>query len=495
MDKGDLLVAIENGMNIIFHSPGGTGKSWTLKEIAKYCKNKLHKVVACTATTGVAAINLNSPENAISSSTLHSWAGIGVVSEDTSVQKLFYKVWNHPGSRDKWLATDVLIIDEISMLGLSLFDKLDYIGRKVRRSPDFPFGGIQLIVSGDFLQLPPVKDNWVFKSSVWEECKFTSVVLEEAKRYKDLDWFNMLLRIRIGDHTKEDVKKLYSRNIAYQKLIEDTEKKSDTQTIKPTILYSTNKNVQEHNEKELFKLPGASRTFIADDVFTQLNEGGKYEHYVNLLDDAIPKAVQFKTGAQVMLKVNLDVKQGYVNGSRGVVLDIGPDYMVVKFINGSEKKIQKHVWVMEDKDGKMTRTQMPFILAWALSIHKSQGCTLDYVICDLGPTIFTTGQAYVALSRVRDMSGLFISDFWPQSIKVNLFARDYAKKLKQNSLKLTEFDSSDDTPLLEEKTDTHLPEEIENQEIENQCEELIEEITYEKDGTVYTLRFIHEQQK
>jgi ATP-dependent DNA helicase PIF1 len=157
-----------------------------------------------------------------------------------------------------------------------------------------------------------------------------------------------------------------------------------------------------------------------------------------MLDDILPKSVAFKVGAQVMLKVNLNVKKGLVNGSRGVILQMEREFVFVRFINGQRIRVPLHTCVIEDKDGKASRTQIPFILAHSLTIHKVQGATLDFVICDLGPSVFAEGQAYVALSRARNIKGLFISEFFPPCIKVNKQALKYSKELKKKAI---EYDS------------------------------------------------------
>ena len=422
-----ILVAVENGENIILHGPGGTGKSYKLREIAENLTAQ-GKWVCCTATTGVAALNLNVPEKKIAATTLHSWAGVGLA--QGVAKKLYAKVYHDEQAKKRWLYTDVLILDEVSMLGADLFDKLDYIGRNIRLEKEKPFGGLQLILSGDFLQLPPVKDEWAFKSFAWKEMPLVPFIFETPKRYDDEAYFELLLRVREGKQTREDVKKLRARVRAHQKLQKILEKTESMNVIKPTILYSRRVDVDYYNEQELEKLPGRTMEYVADDTFTAFNGNARYDHYIRLLDDAMPKAVPLKVGAQVMLKCNLDVKGGLVNGSRGVILEMNPEDVYVRFINGKKLIVKKHTWTIEDKDGKASRSQIPFILAWALTIHKAQGATLDYAICDLGPSVFAPGQAYVALSRVRNLKGLFICEFYTPSIKVNKTALRYARQLK-----------------------------------------------------------------
>ncbi len=435
-----LFLAVENKQNILLHGLGGCGKTKCLKDIASHFILK-GSVVACTATTGIAAVGLSVPEKRISGSTLHSWAGVKL--GDKPPQRLVAEVNNNDPAKKRWLDTDILIIDEVSMLSAEFIDKLDYVGRSVRRTPDSPFGGLQIIFSGDFLQLPPVKAKWVFESIVWKEMAtatentsaLQSFILEEPKRYNDLDWFHKLMRFRKAQHTPEDVKFLHSRVKAYETWLASPAAK-DLTSVKPTMLYSKNVDVEFQNETELRKLPSFPIEFLAVDTFTKYNGYAKRDDYIRPLEDAIPTCISLNVGAQVMLKANLDIKAGLANGSRGVIsailgsLEAG---VQVKWLNGKTTTVTMHTWLREDKDGKASRTQIPLILAWAYSIHKAQGCTLDYAICDLGPSIWLPGQAYVALSRVRSSAGLFLIEFYPPGIKAEPLALAYVEKIEKES--------------------------------------------------------------
>lgn len=419
---------VDNRQNILFSGVGGVGKSTFLKKVAeRSIENGIY--TCCTATTGVAAITLSMPEKKISASTLHSWAGIGV--GEFPAQKLAAMVKNKDQARKRWCETQLLIIDEISMLGRELFEKLDYIGRTLRRCPDKPFGGIQLLVSGDFLQLPPVRDQWIFTSPVFEECNFRVVIFTIPRRFDDIEYFHMLLRIRKGEHTKNDLATLESKVVEYNKWCE-REVKDDLE-VKPTIVYPKKVDVDEYNEGELMKLPGALKDFIGIDNFKPYTSLAKYDDYIKKLDDHIPKSVRLKVGAQVMLKVNLDVSGNLVNGSRGVVVAMHSESIEVKFLSGRVLSVDLFNFTTENKEAKATRKQIPFILAWASSIHKSQGSTLDWVIGDLGPSVFSYGQAYVALSRVRNLKGLLLRDFYPSCIKVDKDALAYNKLLEERA--------------------------------------------------------------
>lgn len=445
-----IIRAIENGQNVLLHGPGGCGKSHNLKLLASHFTDE-GRIVYCTATTGIAAINLSVPEKLIAGCTIHSFAGIGK-GEDPP-QKLLAKVNHTDKAKKRWLETDILILDEISMMSADLLDKLDFIGRNIRREKTKPFGGLQFIFSGDFLQLAPVKAKWAFESFVWKEISgfpsgteisgfqrnseitegenlMKAIILQEPKRYDDIEWFHLLLRIRKAEHTPEDIRFLHSRVKAYDMWLRSSESK-DIRSIKPTVLHSRKVDVEFQNDKELRKLPGNPKEFIAVDNFVKYNNHARFDDYIKPLEDEIPRCISLNVGAQVMLKANLDIKGGLANGSRGVVTeilgsnsdDIGG--VRVKWLNGKTTIVSVHTWIQEDKDGKATRTQMPLILAWAYTIHRAQGCTLDYAICDIGPSCWLPGMAYVALSRVRSSTGLFLVEFYPPTIKADPLALEY----------------------------------------------------------------------
>jgi len=466
-----ILTEIENGQSLFLLGPGGTGKSFIIRHIAAILASK-GKKVACTAATGIAAINLSVPEAHIAGSTIHSWAGVGLA--DQPPLKLVARITHDERARKRWLETDVLFLDEISMVGAILMDKLDYVGRSIRRTPNKPFGGIQLICSGDFLQLPPVKEKWAFQSMVWINDLGSSLIhylLDEPKRYEDRDWFDMLLRIRKGHQTKEDIKFLRTRQIAYDAWLKTITK--DALIVKPTVLNSRRMDVDFENDQELEKLSGSLRDFVAVDDFKPRNNHARVEHYMKQLDDAIPKYIHLKVGAQVMLKANLDISEGLANGSRGVVIGMFDTGVQVKWRNNKTTMVASHTWIQEDKDGKAVRNQIPLILAWSLTIHKCQGCTLDYAICNLGPSIFCPGQAYVALSRVRSSDGLFLSEFYPSSIKADQDALEYTENVEKAQSDVFDFSPKSDSDHGSEvdfspKSDSDHGSEVETSESDNE---------------------------
>jgi len=191
-------------------------------------------------------------------------------------------------------------------------------------------------------------------------------------------------------------------------------------------------NSFQANDKELEKLPGTTYDFNSIDSLKQYTKNFKKDYYIRQLEDAAPQQVSLKVGAQVMLKCNMSVEQGLVNGSRGVIteIDFETEIITVKFLRGRTAPIERHEWEFEDKEGKGIRSQIPLILAWACTIHKLQGCTLDFCVLDLGHTIFACGQAYVGLSRVRSLKGLFLSSFESSSIMTSKTALQYSRELQ-----------------------------------------------------------------
>lgn len=432
-NKLDLLESWVRGKtNVLLMSPGGYGKSYMIRQLAARIGDKCY----CTATTGIAALNLAGP--GIMTRTLHSWSGIGLGGD--SREQLAAKVMTNKNAKKRWRGTSILIVDEVSMLGRSLFEKLDYVGRIVRECPGLPFGGLTLVLSGDFLQLPPVKDSWVFESPVWTELNFRVLTFNKPIRFGDSDpsWGQLLLRVRRGTVTELDMATLQTRVELYDEFIALTiASPVGDAMVQPTILYSLKRDVYAHNMTELKKLPGEIKTYSAKDHFAARERGVPTEYYKLLFDEAIPAAIELGVGAQVMLRANLDVDAGFVNGSRGVITRMEVDAVYVLFYKRSAPvRIAMHNWTIEDERMVATRSQIPLILAWSSTIHKLQGSTLDFAICDLGSSIFEDGQAYVALSRVRNFEGLMLKNLHRSSIRASGVALSYVNSIQTSIFKI-----------------------------------------------------------
>ena len=411
-----------NGKNIFLTGPGGSGKTTVIKEIyADAMENE--KVVCVTALTGVAA-NLLDCE----ATTLHSWAGIGLGKPD--VAKLVTKIRKNSNKKENWTKTEILIVDEISMLSLELFDKLDSIGRIIRKS-EKPFGGIQIIFSGDFFQLPPVNDPYFcFESKKFNNSFNSFVLLQSIFRQDSDDFKNLLNNIRRGVITKSNVSTLKSR-VGLK----------CPDGIVPTVLSPLRKLVEQINSSKMESIETDGHVYhrkvLTDIPITTAKDIRKKE---KCSSEDIENALEYikgntlsenklilKEGALVMYIIN---SENMYNGMQGTVTSfkkVGEtEYPVVKFYNGVEKIIIGHVWKSDDIPG-IGLEQLPLILSWAVTIHKSQGSTLDYAVVNIGKDIFEAGQTYVALSRLRSLSGLFIEHFSINSIKINPKVQDFYK--------------------------------------------------------------------
>ncbi|KUI62559.1 ATP-dependent DNA helicase PIF1 [Cytospora mali] len=456
------------GKSVFFTGPAGTGKSVLMRAIVQEMKKKYAKDperLAVTASTGLAACN-------VGGMTLHSFAGIGLGKDDA--QTLVKKIRRNPKAKNRWIRTKVLIIDEISMVDGELFDKLSQIGRVIRNNGR-PWGGIQLVITGDFFQLPPVPDRnnrdakFAFEAATWNTSIDHTIGLTEVFLFASM--LNEMRLGRISDQTVATFKQL-SRPLSFEDGLEVTE------------LFPTRQEVENSNQKRLRDLPGEVHRYEA------LDSGDPSIRDRLLGNMMAPKVLELKKGAQVMLIKNLD--ETLVNGSLGTVIgfsteaafdisggifdeeyekgddvdpkvrkrlaafsrqlseNVGPDkkkYPLVQFhaVDGTARIMLccSEPWKVETPTGEVqaSREQLPLILAWALSIHKAQGQTLARVKVDLGK-VFEKGQAYVALSRATTQEGLQVLRFDKQKVMAHprvisfyqkLYSAESAFKKKPNS--------------------------------------------------------------
>ena len=388
----EAYLAIKKGQNVFLTGSAGTGKTSVIKAYVK--EYGFRRRIAVTSTTGTSAILLGG-------TTLHSYLAIFLGKE--SLNQLYTRISSRAFTLSKWTKLDCLIIDEISMLDPDLFDKLEKLARLLRKN-DKPFGGIQLVLSGDFLQLPCVgTDNFCFEAKSWNSCVDKTFVFTEIIRQADIEFQTCLNFLRFGI-VNETVINILNSRIGVELVNEFN--------IKPTRLYSRNIEVDALNDRELDILASDGREFYE---YSREVKRIKPNLSVEYMEKAkkncnAPESLQLCVGAQVMLLINMDLGSGLCNGSRGIVLDIIEDIPIVQFLNGACRSISHHVWdVQEGNEVLMKIIQIPLRVAYATTIHKSQGSSLDYVEIDL-KDIFDYGQAYVALSRVKRLEGLSIMD-------------------------------------------------------------------------------------
>lgn len=400
-----VLDCILKGHSVFFTGSAGTGKSYLLKKIIAALPPD---VTMATASTGVAACH-------IGGITLHQFAGIGL---GTGTIERCKQMVSKSAAGTIWRKTKYLIIDEISMVDGDFFDKIEDIARFVRNS-DKPFGGIQLILCGDFFQLPPVskrdeKVKFCFQSQAWSKCVNLNFELKIVHRQKDPKFINILNRLRIGQSTDEITEIL--KSTAKQKI--------ESEGILATRLCSHVNEANEINESQLEKLTGISKAYNAQDSDQTMTKS---------LDQQlpVPNRLVLKVGAQVMLLKNLNINAGLVNGARGVVIKFDEDLPVVHFRTAGNYKAKMEKWSIKTTSGAVIyRKQLPLKLAWAFSIHKSQGLTLDCVEMSLA-RVFDAGQAYVALSRAQSLETLRVLDFNAQQVWANKDVLDFYKRFRR----------------------------------------------------------------
>lgn len=482
-----LVDLILSGRNVFYTGSAGCGKSTVLKAFVKELKDR-GKTVNIIAPTGRAALDING-------STFWTYAGWTPLHMKRELKKL-KEAAHGKFVRKRLRETDVLVIDEISMVENHHFERLNVIMKEARGDPERAFGGVQLVVTGDFCQLPPVKpfaycmqcgrelqkrmegaiykcpqhgefldnDKWAFRSVAWNEAKFSHVCLRTIHRQKDRKFIEILEKCRMGKVLKEqDTKTLLDHNTDFDTAVK---------------LFSTREEVRRINQSEFDKLATDKRVFHSSDTFKPSKEcdpftaqkfskptedGSLHE----LRDHRFDSIIELKEGMQVVLLVNLDLNTGLVNGSQGQIIGWEPfdpasqpksrtslmgkerkeyeaglpakfpvltgdysahreeniktfiqeasvkEWPIVRFDNGLMRTIIADCTVNEIGEREpwslLSRTQIPLLAAWAMSIHKSQGMTLTKVIVDLGRS-FEEGQMYVALSRARSLNGLRVDN-------------------------------------------------------------------------------------
>jgi ATP-dependent DNA helicase PIF1 len=392
---------VMNGNNILLTGSAGTGKSYTIKYIMEYLRNN-DKKYAITAMTGTAAI-------IVGGQTLHSLLGLGLGTGTT--KEIFSNLLKNKKKFENILKIDTLIIDEVSMLDKDLFEKISELLCMIRMT-DVHFGNIQLILIGDFCQLAPVKGQYCFLSELWNKINIKVILLEKLIRQSDDLLFQNILRIvRKGKCTDNIINVLNK--------LRDTKFENG---IIPTKLYPTNVNVDKINIIEIEKLKSQgyiSKTYFATASIDMEKERDKY-------------MIELTLNSQIIIIRNINIENSLVNGTRGIIKHLDDDFIIICDVEGNIHKINYYTDIFNNNN-KSFINHMPVRICYALSIHKSQGMTIDALELDLGPNIFTCGQSYTALSRAKNLSSIKIIDVDKNSFKTNIYVKEFYKNINNDN--------------------------------------------------------------
>ena len=442
---------ILSGNSTFFTGPAGSGKSHVLSTLLKANAEGIGgkgggqpRKIVVTATTGVAACN-------VGGITIHSFGGVGA--GNGSMADIAKRVMGNEYTKQRWRDVDVLVIDEVSMMAGSFLDKLSFISSRARNDRR-PFGGVQLVMCGDFFQLPPVelsKDGFAFEAKCWPEVIKCSVLLTQVFRQRgDQTLLNILDEARVGELSAKSAEVLRRHSVLPAAAF--AKRSGEGEQIKPTLLECRNRDVDKANQREMNSLPGKVHSFSARD--RGLNDTYKAQ----LKHCQAPATLDLKVGAQVMLLKNIDLEKGLANGSRGVVVRFQRPHNQSELPTGFKKIMLpvvrfdsiKAVGKTEEGDGssednefvihpeewtnKMgdqtvsSRVQIPLRPAWSISVHKSQGMTIPNLTVNLSG-VFEFGQAYVALSRATELSLLTLRGFSEKAFRAHPKVKEFYRLL------------------------------------------------------------------
>lgn len=412
MTQKDVFEILKTGQNVFLTGPAGSGKTFLLNKYIDYLKyNNIEAAV--TASTGLAATHLNGR-------TIHSWCGMKIAEKMN--EKQIDNLKEDENVFCRVVGAKVLIIDEISMLNASRFDLVNNVCRALRQDLR-PFGGLQVILCGDFFQLPPVvarkneDGRFAVEAEIWPNMNLKICYLDEQYRQTDGRFLKILQAIRNN-----------AVNASIVNLLKERLNQPINSKIKPTKLYTHNGSVEAENFFELNKLTGQEHNY-------QMFKRG-VPHLVKSLQEncLAPESLSLKINAVVMFIKN-NFSKGYVNGTLGKVLDFDElsGYPIVETISGRQIIASPESWEIKENNKTIASiSQLPLKLAWAITIHKSQGMSLDCAEIDLSGA-FEFGMGYVALSRVRALSGIKLLGFNNKALRVNNKAIELDRQLIDKS--------------------------------------------------------------
>ncbi len=423
MTQDDALKILKTGTNVFLTGEPGAGKTYTINEFVKYLR--AHEVEpAITASTGIAATH-------IGGMTIHSWSGIGIKKflDKYSLDKIASNksVWTRVNN------TKILIIDEISMLHADTLGMVDAVCREIKQKSE-PFGGMQVILVGDFFQLPPIeaynsqpaqlglmkKEKFAYESSAWTKLNPVICYITEQYRQDDPEFLSLLSGLR--------------KNLLEEKHLAHIKKRQEVLELPKNItkLFSHNVDVDRVNTDELAKINGEIKIF-------EMSGEGKANILESLKKGCLsPEKLELKIGASVMFTKN-NPHKGFVNGTVGTVSGFDKnnnDFPIIKTHSGKSVWAEPMDWNLEDNGRILAKiTQVPLRLAWAITVHKSQGMSLDSAVMDL-KNVFEYGQGYVALSRVRRLSGLYLLGINDKALQVHpeVLKKDADFRLKSDEI-------------------------------------------------------------
>jgi ATP-dependent exoDNAse (exonuclease V) alpha subunit len=395
----EALTIVKSRKNLFLTGSAGTGKSFTVKAIVDYLIS-MDISFGLTALTGCAAVLINGQ-------TIHSYLCLGI---SRNLDEIYKNICKYKTNLNKIKNLNVLIIDEISMMDQQLFELINNLLMKIKNN-DSLFGGIQLILIGDFYQLPPINGNFCFMSPLWSELILYPVILTELIRQKDDNKLQLILEeIRNNKPSKETIETLNSLKITSFK----------NKDIKPTRLYPININVDKINMIEFNKLVKKNNNEVKSYNAIIYNKNEKPENY----------NITLTLGAQIMVIRNISIDNKLFNGTRGIVCRLNESDVVIKDINDKLHTIEYYTDINQNNKNKNV-SFMPLKLAYAMSIHKSQGSSIDYLEIDLGEDIFISGQLYTALSRATNINNIKIVNLSKNSFMKNKNVEKFYESIKK----------------------------------------------------------------